>query len=680
MSEYNKNANTPPQQDPLAKSYSYLGRVSTNLLKKLSAKIGRKALTKLVLTMGKIISTILAKTAIIWAPILALFIVGVLSYMLIYGLPRMVAEEAKGVPAEAVDSVPAFFGFSEDDEEAYEGDHVLEDYMDAAEKWDEGLNDNQRAQAFPYRISWGVLAGTDRMRNDPHIKEKGSGQRRMIIGDIDIHVDGLYPPKIFIPIYKEAAKKYNVDWEVLAAIHEMESTYSTYPVGKVSSAGAKGPMQFLPCSWVGWSYPNCSTASDGAIGNLSNIKKHGGYGVDANGDGIANIWDEHDAIHAAAKYLSDNGYRRDKAGALYHYNRSTIYGESILANAQVISKMHEAHEVMGEEELEEYDLEELEIDDDYEFYDLDNWDYLITPDPYGIMEILKAEFDWDIVTVTHTWEEEECTTSTNDDGEEVESCEWVSKSKEEETEILTHAHTYQGTYVHEYEIRTVDVAPHNRKFGSGEVRNYKVTEPVTTKVTPPSEEEYLQPFYEHLYNFNITHKLDIELVFELIELYDEQYNMQQSDLNGLYYDTYPEIEGANEWLWPTKSTRITSRYGPRSCTGCSTFHRGVDVGAIRPGVEGDPIFAMEDGVVEISTYHPAAGNYISINHGGGVQTRYLHLQHLYVRAGQKVKKGTIIGTMGNTGRSYGTHLHFEIIIDGRKLDPLRYFPSLNLVP
>lgn len=676
MSEHQKNSNTPPQQDPLAKAYSSLGKTTTNLLKKLSAKIGRKVVTKFVLTMGKVISVVLAKTAIIWAPILALFIVGVMGYMLIYGLPRMVADEAQGQIENAVDSIPAFFGFSEADEKAYEGDDLFEDYQNAADTWDEGLNNNQRTQAFPYRMSWGVLAGVDRMRNDPHIKEKGAGSSVMIIGDHNINVDGLFPPTVFIPIYQSAAEEYNVDWEVLASIHEMESTYSTYPIGSVSTAGAKGPMQFHPCSWVGWSYPGCSSASDNDIGNLSNIQKHGGYGVDANGDGVADIWNEYDAIHAAAKLLSSNGYNRDPMDALFRYNQSTIYGENVLANAEIIRQMYRAHEEMGEDDLEEYDLEELELNK-FDLYDLSNWDHLITPDPYGMMEILKPTFEWDEVTETHTWQEERCTTRVDEDGNESTSCRWVNREREIDTEILTHAHTYEGTYVHDYEMRTSDVSPANRKFGNGKIRNYKVHEPVTTKVTPPSEEEYLQPLYDHLYHFNIKHDLDIELTFELIELYDERYSNQREDLDGLYYGTYPEIEGANDWLWPTISTRITSRYGPRSCTGCSTYHRGVDVGGTTPGVDGDPIFAMEDGTVEIATYHSAAGNYITINHGGGVQTRYLHLQHMNARVGQQVQKGDVIGTMGNTGNSYGTHLHFEIIIDGRKLDPLKYFPSIG---
>lgn len=675
MSEHQKNSNTPPQQDPLAKAYSSLGKTTTNLLKKLSAKIGRKVVTKFVLTMGKVISVVLAKTAIIWAPILALFIVGVMGYMLIYGLPRMVADEAQGKIEDATEGMSSFFGFSEDDEEAYDGDDIFEDYLDAANTWDEGLDEEQRRQAFPYRISWGVLAGTDRMRNDPHIKDSGMGGTIMHIGDHNITVDGLFPPRQFIPIYKEAAEEYHVDWEVLAAIHEIESTYSTYPNGEVSSAGARGPMQFLPCTWYSWSYHNCN-ATNGA-GPIPNsilfdpilIEKNGGYGVDATGDGYANILNEVDAIHAAANYLNDLGYsirRNNRKNPLAQYGNSSIYAEQVLANAEIIRQMDRAHEETEEEELEDYDLEEIGLND-FDFFDLENWDHLITPDPYGIMEILRPEFEWETDIVVHTWEEEVCTE---------ESCIWVKKSREEEKEKLIHAHTFEGTYTHHYERKTTPI-PGRGKFGRGNVRNYQITENVTTHVTPPSEEDYLAPFYEDLELFGITKQLDIDLVFELIELFDKNYLNQQSDLAGLYTGDYPDIEGSNDWLWPTVSTRITSRFGPRSCTGCSTMHRGVDIGGTTPGVDGDPIFAMEDGNVEIATYHSAAGNYIRIGHGNGIQTRYLHLENMYVRSGQTVEKGDVIGTMGNTGSSRGTHLHFEIIIDDVKKDPLHYFPSID---
>lgn len=134
------------------------------------------------------------------------------------------------------------------------------------------------------------------------------------------------------------------------------------------------------------------------------------------------------------------------------------------------------------------------------------------------------------------------------------------------------------------------------------------------------------------------------------------------------------IVGANDWAWPTTSTRVTSKYGPRNCTGCSSFHKGWDVGATKQGVAGDPIFSLDNGVVIVSTYSNSGGNMVVIDHGGGISSRYLHMHTSpYVRVGQRVDRGQTIGIMGNTGNSFGVHLHFEILNHGRAVDPANYF-------
>ncbi|WP_240377259.1 peptidoglycan DD-metalloendopeptidase family protein [Bacillus piscicola] len=665
--------NQHSERDPLSKVGNLIGQQTQKLGKRIGARIGRKLFQKLLLSSASLVKSILIKTSVMWAPILLLFMVGVLAFLLIYAIPRAVAEDSIG---EQADKIKSFFGFSQVDQDQYSGDDVFKDYEDAAATWDEGLNDNQRSQAAPYAMSWGVLAGVDRMRNDPLMKEKGTIV--MHVGDNEINVEGVFPPRPFIPIYLQAAKKYKVDWEVLSAIHHIESTYSTYPVGNESAVGAKGPMMFMPCTWFGWSHSTCGGKGKGNIpsSELSNpnlIRKNGGYGVDGNGDGKADIMNNIDAIHSAAKYLSKNGYRRDKYKAILAYNHADWYVQKVLATAEQIHQMFGIKKEEGE--VEEYDLDGMDITD-FEFFDLVNdYDNLITPDPYGIMEILRPEFEWEEETRIHTWEERVCKTKKTEDGGTKKVCRWVDKKKEEKTEILTAAHTYEGTYTHSYTIQTRSLS--EGKYGSGSVRNYKVTEPVTTGVEPPTEEEYMQPLFDQLTQFGITEQLDIDLVLELMDMYDEKYASLQDDLQGLYPGNYPVIEGSNNWRWPAVSKRVTSRYGPRSCTGCSKFHRGVDVGGLTPGVDGDPIFAMEDGVVEIATYHSAAGNYVRIGHGNNLQSRYLHLSQIGVKSGQKVKKGDVIGTMGNTGNSRATHLHFEIIIDGVKRDPLHYYPTIN---
>lgn len=114
------------------------------------------------------------------------------------------------------------------------------------------------------------------------------------------------PPE-YIPIYMAAGKKYNVDWEILAAVHKIETDYSRLPV-MVSTAGAIGHMQFMP--------PTFRT-----------------YGVDGNGDGKADPWNLEDAIYSAANYLSASGYSKDVRKAIWHYNHAEWYVNKVVNTA-----------------------------------------------------------------------------------------------------------------------------------------------------------------------------------------------------------------------------------------------------------------------------------------------------------------------------------------------------------
>ncbi|WP_051302498.1 peptidoglycan DD-metalloendopeptidase family protein [Salibacterium aidingense] len=666
------------QNDPLGRVGKALGNKVKQQGKNIGRKITQKIAKKAMMTTLKLVKAILAKTAVVWVPVLLILLVGIIAFLLIYALPKALAEETASTVNE---KVSAFFGFSEEDEETYDGD-VFKDYQEAAATWDEGLSNYQRKQAEPYAISWGVLAGVDRLRNDPHMK---SGNTFMKISDdVEIKVDGVYPPEEFIPIYRSAAEEYDVDWEILSAIHSIESVYSTYPTGKVSSVGAEGPMQFMPCTFVGWDHDTCNGKGQGNISHdvmrdLSAIEDYGGYGVDGNGDGKADIWNELDAVYSAANFLSSNGYSDNKEDALYQYNQADWYVQEVLASAEQIRQMHTIKKEEGE--VEEYDLSERDIED-YDFFDLeDKAEELITPDPEGTMEVLGPQFTWEEKTATHTWEEEECkTTTTRESSGEVNtstSCHWEDKTQTETVKVLVKANTYEGTYTHDYQM--VKTESSEMKFASGKARNYEVTQPQTSNITSPSKEERMKPFYEHLAHFNITNEKDIHLVIELIEMYDDNYLDNKEGLDNLNPDEYPEIEGSNDWRWPTLSTDISSTFGPRPppCSTCSSYHGGTDVRAVEPGVDGDPIFAMEEGKVSFTTSHPAAGNYINIQHDNNIKTRYLHLHSVYVSAGEKVEKGDIIGTMGNTGSSTGTHLHFELHVNGEKKDPLHYFPDIN---
>ena len=88
---------------------------------------------------------------------------------------------------------------------------------------------------------------------------------------------------------------------------------------------------------------------------------------------------------------------------------------------------------------------------------------------------------------------------------------------------------------------------------------------------------------------------------------------------------------------------------------------------------GSKIVAAADGVITVSTYESGYGNYIAINHGGGIVTLYGHNSSLLVKKGDSVKQGQTIAISGSTGRSTGPHLHFEVLVNGSTVNPMNYF-------
>ncbi len=117
-------------------------------------------------------------------------------------------------------------------------------------------------------------------------------------------------------------------------------------------------------------------------------------------------------------------------------------------------------------------------------------------------------------------------------------------------------------------------------------------------------------------------------------------------------------------IWPTTATRISSYYGPRS----RDNHSGLDI----DGDSGDPVWAAKAGTVVSAGYHGTYGNEVVISHGDGLQTRYAHMQSILVSEGDEVEIGQQIGLEGSTGKSTGSHLHFEVIVNGSTTDPLLY--------
>ena len=115
---------------------------------------------------------------------------------------------------------------------------------------------------------------------------------------------------------------------------------------------------------------------------------------------------------------------------------------------------------------------------------------------------------------------------------------------------------------------------------------------------------------------------------------------------------------------------MSSPYGYRvhPVYGDWRFHSGVDFGI----GEGSPIYATRSGVVTTATYDWSAGYYVTINHGDGFASSYLHMTHYIVTAGDYVDQGQIIGYVGSTGTSTGPHLHFTIYYNGSTVNPMEY--------
>lgn len=116
---------------------------------------------------------------------------------------------------------------------------------------------------------------------------------------------------------------------------------------------------------------------------------------------------------------------------------------------------------------------------------------------------------------------------------------------------------------------------------------------------------------------------------------------------------------------------VLSGFGPRKSPGGigSTNHQGIDIAA--PG--GTEILAVCDGVVVKSTYNAIRGNYVEIDHGGGITTLYQHMSQRKCTVGDTVSQGDVIGLVGTTGNSTGNHLHFEVKVNNTCYDPMQVY-------
>lgn len=172
---------------------------------------------------------------------------------------------------------------------------------------------------------------------------------------------------------------------------------------------------------------------------------------------------------------------------------------------------------------------------------------------------------------------------------------------------------------------------------------------------PLAQEEYYSRSIEH----------EIEQAKLSLKDKQVQLNVLENLVNGRHLYDQANISGK-----PIESGWLSSYYGMRAdpFTGKPTMHKGIDFA----GVEGTNVVATAAGIVTWAGKRYGYGQLVEINHGAGLVTRYGHNKKVQVKIGDVVTKGDIIAKMGNTGRSTGAHVHYEVIRNGQPVDPLPY--------
>ncbi len=137
------------------------------------------------------------------------------------------------------------------------------------------------------------------------------------------------------------------------------------------------------------------------------------------------------------------------------------------------------------------------------------------------------------------------------------------------------------------------------------------------------------------------------------------------------------VVSGSGYMWPLPAyDTLSSLYGNRThpITGLANNHTGIDI----PAPSGTPILSAKSGVVLTSTYNSSYGNYVVVSHGDGASTLYAHMSKRGVSEGDTVSQGAVVGYVGTTGSSTGNHLHYEIRINGSRVDPVNYYPGKKL--
>lgn len=190
------------------------------------------------------------------------------------------------------------------------------------------------------------------------------------------------------------------------------------------------------------------------------------------------------------------------------------------------------------------------------------------------------------------------------------------------------------------------------------------------------DEEMLFNFWEEIIEQGATveelERLEAERIAEEErKRKEEEERLRREEEERKKQEAMKKNQSIDNMIWPIPaSNRITSYFGYRKAPakGASTYHKGIDVGA----PTGTTVIAAIAGTVTKATYNSTSGYYVVIDHGNGVETKYLHASKLLVKAGQYVERGQPVIKVGSTGVSTGAHLHFGLFVNGVAVNPLDY--------
>lgn len=173
------------------------------------------------------------------------------------------------------------------------------------------------------------------------------------------------------------------------------------------------------------------------------------------------------------------------------------------------------------------------------------------------------------------------------------------------------------------------------------------------------------------YSVEKAHQKLVRLMHQSLDNLDTEIAVQTLEKTELYdfLESQKSMFACTPSIWPAKGW-VSSVFGYRKSpfTNEKEFHSGLDISART----GSPIIAPADGVVSTTGKAGGFGNLLTINHGYGLKTRYGHLSKILVKKGQAVKRGETVALIGNTGRSTGPHLHYEVHLKGIPQNPKRY--------